>query len=271
MKHECVVDACWRPTQDHLCQGCLTELVTALRMLAYKVNQRGERRPGLCQDLDDVITRQTAMGKAVGGKATGQRLPYHVEASELADTARNIITTWARDFHESNPHLKPKWTSLASAAEWLASLPRLLSIHPAAKEMHDEITYLERAIRKMVDRAPDKIYLGKCGATFEDVECKDGLFGVVDQEVVRCKTCGTEHDAHDRWEKIQVKVRMSFASASEISGTLAHFYGKQINVKTIRSWADRDVIKTYKTKEGDKHLVGEVLDTAEKRKPRRSA
>lgn len=261
----CVANSCGRPTQVMLCQRCLTELVTALRMLAYKVNQAGQRRPGLCQDLDDVVTRQTATGSVVGGVNRDHPLPFHVEASELADVARNTVTTWARDFAESNPHLSPQWTSVASAAEWMATFPTLLSIHPAAKEMHDEVTHLERSIRRMVDRAPDKIYLGKCGSLFNEVKCEDDLYGVADRQTVKCKTCGAEHDAHTRWTAMQHRVRQALATAAEISGCVAQIYGTRINVKTIRTWADRGIIRTYQGHGERLFLVGEVLDTAERR------
>ena len=43
----CTVDRCDRPTQDFLCSGCVTELVTALRELAFGPNDsKGNPTPG---------------------------------------------------------------------------------------------------------------------------------------------------------------------------------------------------------------------------------
>lgn len=269
MSQECVVPRCGRPTSDFLCAGCVTELVTALRELAFSVCNR-QRRPGLLADLQDVVARMTVGTTEKGHsrtKAAEQPMPFHDAASELAWVADNTITTWARDFSETNTHLHPTWSTTAEAAEWMATYPNLLALHPAARELHDEITHLTGEVRRMVDRAPDKIYLGVCGIEFDGVMCTDRLYGVADRDTVRCRACGSRHDAHQRWRDIQDGVRASLATAAEISGALAKLYGKQINVKTIRTWAHRGVIDTLgRNRDGEPlHKVGQVLDTAANR------
>lgn len=269
MSQECVVPRCGRPTSDFLCAGCVTELVTALRELAFGLCNQ-QPRPGLLADLQDVVTRMTVGTTEKGHsqtKAAEQPMPFHAAASELTWVADNTITAWARDFSETNRHLHPTWSTTVQAAEWMATYPNLLALHPAARELHDEITHLVGEVRRIVDRAPDKIYLGVCGMELDDVVCTDRLYGVVDRDTVRCRTCGTTHDAHQRWREVQDRVRHSLATAAEISGALAKLYGRQINVKTVRTWANRGVIDTYgRNRHGEPlHKVGQVLDTAARR------
>lgn len=265
----CVVDRCGRPATEMLCSGCTAELVTALRELATGgKDMRGRIRQGLLDDLNDAVTRQTRAGNGSAKRASDEQpLPFGVQASALMWDAKNTVGTWARDLAESNPHLRPDYSTVSQAAAWMGRFPALLAMHPAAQEMHDEIGDLERRVRRMVDRAPDKRYLGLCGAVLEGVKCKDSLFAAIYQESVSCRTCGTEHDAYARWAQVQDRVRGYLATAAEIAELIAPMFGRRINVKTIRTWADRGHILTRGRSAEDEpmHLVGEVLDVAEAR------
>lgn len=261
----CTVANCGRPATEVICPACVADLVTALRELAFSVNGNGARRPGLLADLQDAVTRQAKLGNTHGkSTSTEPPLPFHIAASELAWEARNTIGTWARDFAEIHTHLLTSWTSETEAAEWMARFPALLAMHPAADEMLDEVTDVAARVRRMVDSAPDRRYLGRCGVVTEGVECTDSLFGAIHRDTVLCHTCGSEHDAHARWSQIQDRVRGYLATASEIAELIAPLFGARVNVNTVRTWALRGRIATRGHNAGavPLHLVGEVLDTA---------
>lgn len=275
---ECLADRCNRPTETFLCTACTAEVVTALRELAFSTNRNGDRRPGLLADLQDTRLRRDKVASASVGSTGGREtpLPFHLAAAELVDVARNTISTWARDLAESNPHLVLDADGITEAAEWMSRYPSLIAMHPAAGELHDEITHLVAEIRRMIDRAPDRIYLGVCGHILdpqsaehgtETIRCAERVFGAPEDTTVRCRACDTEHDAHKRWLSIQDRVRDSLATAAEISGAIAKLYGRQINVKTVRTWAMRGAIETHGTNSAGEpmHLVSEVLDRASRR------
>lgn len=266
-QHGCV--ACDAPVSDAFgCTTCGRALTAALRSLVYSTNQRGERTPGYLEDLQAVVTRTArpaATGPHVAG-TTDQPLLFHTAASELAWVADNTIGTWARDFADTNPHLRPDYTTVAAAAEWMARWPDLLRTHHAFAELHDEILHLVRQIQRMVDAAPDRTYLGRCGVRHPDTvhACAEDLYGVFDAATVTCRGCGAEHDALRRWTAIQERVRHSVATAAEIADTVPKLYGRRLNVKTIRTWAARGQIGVRgHARTGEAlHLVGEVLDWA---------
>jgi hypothetical protein len=286
---ECVT-GCGRPTQRALCMYCLSEMVTGLRQLStggvervrkhrvptpgVKIHEQPmkdviDRRPGLCEELDVTLARLDKMGTSsdkVGGSGE-EPWPFKPSASEVGWVLRNTITTWARDVVETYPHLTLSATKTPEVAAWMANVAGLLAEHPAADEMYSEITDAVALVKRVIDRYAEKIQLGKCGAVFEGVECMDDLYGARDKALVRCRTCGTEHDAAARWARIQADVREHLATAAEIERAAVSIYGQKLNVKTIRTWANRGRIQTYGTN-GHKeplHKVGEVLDFARTR------
>lgn len=279
---------CGRPTQVSLCTYCLSEMVTGLRQLAtggverirkHRVPTPGtkpdeqpmkdvvDRRPGLCEELDVTLARLDKIGSTPGMRVTGEgerAFPFSPPASLVRGTLDNTISTWARDVAETYPHLTLTSSSTPEAAAWMANVAGLLAEHPAANEMYDQITYAVDQVKATIDRFAEKIRLGPCGAVYEGIVCEEDLYGSKDKDTVRCKTCGSEHDAAARWESIRASVRESLATAAEIAGAAVTIYGQKLNVKTIRTWANRCRIETHGTN-GDReplHKVGEVLDFA---------
>jgi hypothetical protein len=70
---------------------------------------------------------------------------------------------------------------------------------------------------------------------------------------------------------LQARVRDSLATAAEIAGGAGVWNGRQLNAKTIRTWAERGVIVTYGHNADGvaMHHVGEVFAVAADR-PRRT-
>lgn len=300
MRHECAVDRCGRPTNDFLCEGCLVEVVTALRQLAFAtVNGDPQphlvdawrydhvgpdrdresfaidyRRPGLIADLQDLVAKQVRLGYGSGPASRGRSSPllFDPRASELAWVVDNTVSTWAREIAESNPHLVFTPTTSAEAAEWIASFPALIALHPAAAELHDEITGLTDRVRSMVDTMADKVVMGACGALVGDQRCTEILYGRADehgrpdpdQRFVQCRVCGTSYHADVRRRQMQAYVRAMKTTTADIAQSVGTWFGQAINVKTIRTWANRGKIqpKGFDVDGQPLYQVGDVLDYA---------
>lgn len=286
MQHDC--ESCDRPTNDLICRACVDRLVRDLRALAVDT-RTGQRRPGLIADLQDTRFKLDNVATASQGASSPgvQPLPFNFAASDLLDKARTVVSAYARDFgglaarltfdqYRTAARVQPRPAGVAAAAEWMATCPALLANFPSAAAMAASIGELVRDIRRMVDRAPDRIFLGTCRALLPPNEngrifrCTLELYGAPDRDLVRCTGCRAEHDAHERWHEIQARVRDSLATAAEIAGAAPVFDGRQLNVKTIRTWAERGVITTYGHDAAGvaMHHVGEVLSVAASRPQR---
>lgn len=255
---ECIT-GCGRPTHDMLCAGCLGELVAALRELV----DDGQGGRGLLAELGITLTRQHVVGGGAGVSvpAAEQPLPYHETASEIGWVLANTISTWARDVAEQNPHLHPPVGSTAAAVAWLTGLPRLLAAHPAADEMWDEVTHVVARVRRVVDRPPERIYAGPCGA---GDACADHLYAYPGQSIARCATCGAEHDVAERREWM-----IRYAADLRVTATVALGWARLLLDKTIPrgtwdSWTSRRRLLAHGT-DARGHPVyrfGDVRDLA---------
>ncbi len=270
MNQTCVVDRCARPTETYLCAGCLAEVVTALRELAAgPPGPHGDPTPGLLADLEDVVIRLTRSGLATGILPTRPHvtpLPFHSAASDLMWTAGNTISTWARDIAEMNPHLHLDATTTAEAAGWLGRLPALIAMHPAADELHDEITWLTDRVRSMVDIAPIREYLGQCGAEPDGHLCTEDLYALPGSSAARCRVCGAVWDIATRKERLLGAVVDQWATATEIARALS-LLGQPITVARIGMWVRRGKLTARPPHPLDprrrpRYRVGDVVDRA---------
>lgn len=229
MTDRACVTGCGRPTADFLCASCLAELVAALREL-----------PELLVELDITLSRQdTLVAPGAAGRRTSTPLPFRPEASALASSAATTITTWARDMHEHNPHLRPPAGTAMDAAVWLVGLPNLLAMHPAADELHADITGLAHQIRYRVDRRPDRVYSGPCGAPTETGPCPGHLYAHARAGIVTCPVCRAGHDVAERREWMTDRARDMLLTAPVALGWARLLLDHVIPPGTWRSWLSR--------------------------------
>jgi Lon protease-like protein len=275
----CSVEGCEIPTQDYLCTGCMTELATMFRELASSTNDRGEQRPGLLADLDDTVFRLDnvrAPSTGPSGKGDEQPLLIREDASDLKHEVRNIISTWSRLFAETHSHLTPTYTTHEQAAEWMAEFPLLLAMHPAAGEMFGEIRDASRRIRRMIDQAPERVFLGTCGVVIEGEECKDGVYAIGNRSTGRCRTCGAEFSTDERREWMSTELEDQLAIPAQLT-TLVSSVGAEIGSATIRQWVRRGKLRQALDEDGEPtvddngramYRLGDVLDIVQKRNQR---
>lgn len=227
-----------------------------------------DHRQGLLADLEDTVTRRDNTGPSSIGRIQGRdstHLEYHAAASRLRDHAHNIIGTWARDLHEINPHLKLPDT-IIDAAEWLAHLPGLLAVHPAAGEMHGQITALTEQVRRMVDTRPARAYLGLCGAQRGDRRCEWTLTAEQGAEIVQCPRCGTSWETARRRDRMLAAMEEQLLSATDMRLVLSRYLPDGVPpTGTIRRWASEGRLTKKPPHPGDwrqapRYRVGDVLD-----------
>ncbi|GAB3459136.1 hypothetical protein [Actinophytocola sediminis] len=246
------VTSCGRPTADFLCAGCVAELVGALREL-----------PDLLAELDITLSRQdTLVAPGAASRRTSIPLPFRPEASALASSAATTITTWARDVHEQNTHLRPPAGTTTDAAVWLTRWPNLLAMHPAADELHADLTGLADQIRHRVDRRPDRVYSGPCGAPTEEGPCPGHLYAHAGAGLVVCPVCRAGHDVAERREWMTDRARDMLLIAPVALGWARLLLDHVIPPGTWRSWLSRRRIPTRATDRFGRALYrfGDVVD-----------
>jgi hypothetical protein len=252
---------CDRPTQTNLCGSCLAEVVTALRQLVHagvlrtRIHTRGrgddtqqrsvvEMRPGLYEELIVTLARQHKLGGATGKTSGNTEKPvlFHEGASEVRWALDNTISTWARDVAETY-QMALTATTTVEAADWLASRVTHLSGHPAADELHDEITSIVHRVRQVIDRMADRVYIGPCdGQGADDVEgfepCGSSLFGKPGLSWARCSVCGREYHVQARRDWLLASLEDHMGSSTYVA-MVASGLGVKVAASTIRMWVKR--------------------------------
>ncbi|WP_116051697.1 hypothetical protein [Amycolatopsis palatopharyngis] len=257
-----------------LCTTCLTEVVTDLRQIVHggilrtREHARGnvdDYRPGLYEELVTTLARQHQFGtpmKTSGG--SDQPVMFHKAASEAKWMLENTISTWARDFAETYTHLTLTATTTVEAAGWMADFAGLLADHPAAGELHDEITSAVRTVRRVIDRPADKVYLGQCGYEVGGEVCPEDLYCTPEQTWVHCPTCGSDWDTQARRKRLLEVAEDQLDTATNISRALSRL-ARPVSAAAIRGYAHRGKLTPHPPRHDDPrkdplYRIGDVLD-----------
>ncbi|UUV34396.1 hypothetical protein NQK81_13375 [Amycolatopsis roodepoortensis] len=271
---------CGKPARDStLCPDCVRQVVTDLRALAtggvlrIRVHQKRipvpavvtllpvaevvtpatfrvvdelhtDTRPSLYELLVDTLVRRDHTGSdsigAVSGAAAFE-VDFHAAASELKAAIDGVIRTWAVDVAERHGRELPA-RSVRKAAAWLAANPALLAAHPDAGDFADQITKLTRSALRVIDRDPEKVYLGQCGAkVIVDKaigSCEADIYAPPGRPVVQCRKCGAIWDVPERREFLLAAVDDQLATPPEISKALTRL-GREVTESMIYGYVHR--------------------------------
>jgi hypothetical protein len=254
---------------------------------AGKLARRLRDAAPLWADLEDTITRQVRIGDPTpragrlapaqaarpgatdpdhqNGWPTG--LPIDLAASNVGDSVRNTLTTWARLVAEHTGADPP--AGMAELTRWLAGRCDWARYQTWASEWHDELWYAAGLMWRAVDRAPARRYLGPCmqpdGLTGQ---CPGDLYARPGADTVTCQQCGTRHSVADRKQWLDGLVLDYTYTAAEIAAAYP-----VVKANTIRQWAVRGQLAAHGA---DRHkrplyLLGDVLALAESTNMRRKA
>lgn len=268
MHHDCGVSQCGKPAQDNICPSCTAELVAALKAIAtggvqrvrihrdwdpetsgYVKREEVDYLPGLWEDLETTLTRQAKMGGA-GIKVMGSGespTVFHEGASEVKTMAFAAIRHWKARFAHENPHLAAGPEAPADVCGWLASFPALLASLADAAAMHDDFLALAHpkygSIQRVIDRAPDRMFLGICSAPVEGepYPCGEDVYAWKGDMVTTCRVCRTHHDVEVRRDIMRAALERVDATAVDCSRLSATF-DVDVSVDRIRQWKKRDQI-----------------------------
>lgn len=269
-------ERCGRPVADtgYVDHRCAAELAAALRQGA-----------DLGAEIAVTVARLDRHGP--GGRSADVPLALAWEAADAAWAVRNTLGTWARIVHEEHGAPLPTWPRLRPLPEgvegprqliavpdrrpttimaWLAGHVGWLRMQQHAAEAFDELHDVVRTLRRTVDSPPALWYAGPCWQPDEEgTRCAQEMYAVTEARTVRCRQCGTEHDADERKAWLIAQARDVDTYAGHLASALAAL-GYEIPAGTIRSWAHRDEL-TQRGEDG-KHRplyrVGDVLDLAER-------
>jgi hypothetical protein len=158
---------------------------------------------------------------------------------------------------------------ITDAVRFLAEHLEWMRHRPECDEFLTDVEACARVVRGLARGPSAQKYLGPCGAAIVDwdrEDCANTGVSTCDGDVYaregapegRCRTCGAEVASADRRAWLDAEVRAHAFRAAHI----ADAYG--INVKTIRSWADRGHLVAHGEDRDGRPLynVGDVLDLA---------
>ncbi|GAB3429875.1 hypothetical protein GCM10027436_02340 [Actinophytocola sediminis] len=200
-------------------------------------------RAGLWDELQTTLarlSRSTGSSSPVG-KASETPILYHAQASAVAHRLRNELSTWARSLAEDDPDLVLPADHPPAVARWLADQ---LGGSFVSAEMASGIRAAVRDARRVIDRAPDRVYAGPClepleDDVAEDVEpprCQGQLYALMGKGTVRCHSCGAVHNVEVRQEWLSRTLGEQLVSAAEAAPVLSWLLGKEITRNNIAAW-----------------------------------
>jgi hypothetical protein len=198
----------------------------------------------LLDDLETTLTRQARKRPAKGSYSSdGPPLPYDERASEAARDLRNLLKDWVSLVAEGLcdariPMALPMPATARTLSSWLLHHVRWIATHDTAPDAYTEIVGAVNNIRRIIDIAPDTVYVGPCGSLTEGVECTETLYAETGSDTVRCRTCSTVWDINERTNHHLNQADTTAQTAVIISRTLT-LSGLPIETGRIRLWAHR--------------------------------
>ncbi|MFC5187118.1 hypothetical protein [Actinomadura harenae] len=245
----CPISGCGRPTRGAtICGACEADLERALTAVPWLVAQ-----------LDLVLSRQTRTGSSGGARSAETSLPYAPHASEASRVLASTLTAWVDELRPAEPRrigplcercthascrlMRPLAGRTASAcAVWLrARVDRIVRL-PVAEELWDEITAAVWAAQRLVDRPPERRYVGQCGAGLDDgTDCDVDLYARPDAAAVTCPECGTRWDVRWRRRRLLEAAEDTLATAADLARALTGL-GHEVTPEMIRGYGHRGQI-----------------------------
>lgn len=249
---DCHVDQ--RPTDgSNLCHGCLDELKSELRSVAWLVEQLGI-----------TLTRQARVGQRNGPRGAETPLPFHLRASVDLETLRDGLGMWARAVAESRgiPGVIECFDAEAVSL-WLLRHSNDIAQHPDVAELHGDILAMTHAAQRTIDLPPQRHFVGPCD------ECGADLYCGPQARDVACATpeCDAVYPVAERRIWLLEQAVDQLRTAAELSRELPWIGGVTISRKMINQWAVRGHVTKYLPHPRDprgypRFRVGEIIDRA---------
>lgn len=228
---------------------------------------------GLAWALEITLTRQDRFGTRNGSRSAEKPVPFNHKASTASGRLLSVLRYWANRVARETGDNRPP-SDLAPLATWLRPKVGWLRYHEEGARAHTTILDAVADVRRVIDRPPDLVYAGPCGATPEDAdeECLEDLYAFPGASYVSCR-CGTVWDVQERRRWLLDAAEDQLATTKEISRALTQ-YAFTVTESMIRNYEHRGLIARRGTKgRATLFRIGDVLDVATRvvDKPRAAA
>lgn len=221
----CASIACDRPSpHGYVCPGCLSTVRDDL-----------EDVPWLVYELTLVLARlnRYALGDGVCSRSADTPMPFHKGASDALERLKTALYAGIHAMAEQSGVCVPETGSVASTAAQLTRNLDVLSAHPAAGRIVDDLIRAMDGARWTVDRPADARYIGPCD------DCERELYARVGRSAVQCPHCGRVYDVAARQDQLMTRLEDQLATCEEITRAFRLIDGRELTQVRIRQWAAR--------------------------------
>lgn len=232
---------CGRPTKDaaYVCEECADLLARSLGDV-----------PWLDEQLEVTVTRSSGIDYRTLGsaKATETPSPVHWAASEARAHLKALLVSWtlfcaAESVRSSDPHTGLPDDNLTALSRWMLWRVDGLALHDIGPEAVDEITDAVQTCHRLIDRHPERQYLGSCDA------CDAGrIYGRPGGKWATCDSCDAGVDAEAVRAKVLASLDDRLCTAAEIA-RLSTYLGLKADREQVRKrinqWHKRELIDSH--------------------------
>jgi hypothetical protein len=207
----------------------------------------------LHDELEVTLTRQAVLGSRSESRSAETPLPFHTTASDVAGEVRGVLVAWCRLLIEEYGDPYPADTVPAIAGH-LAGRAEVLRHHEAAPVAVAEITDLARRVQRVVDRLPERRYLGLC-------ECEAVLTANPGDLHAACRVCGAVVDVEARRGAMLAALDDQLLTLADVVRAVSSL-AEPIPLDTAKSWVHRGRLTGHGRDATGVALyrVGDVLD-----------
>lgn len=187
---------------------CAEDCTAVLGMLAAV--------PQLVEQLDVAISKQAKVGS--GGKAgkgsAHERAPINFGALDARD-------------------------QLLVAVEFVGDDIDALRKHPKVAELVRDLGKAVKAAYRAIDRAQERVYLGRCLYVTDGEECQAELWAKPHAKEITCKLCQYEHVVANRREDMLDMAKDVICTVKEASSYLGEVGGIRVSQSSIKGYLFR--------------------------------
>lgn len=238
---------CGKPTRDaaYVCDDCGQDLSNALGDV-----------PWLDEQLEVTITRTSGVDyRTLGGTASSEMpSPVHWAAADARGHLKALLVSWTRfcaeeNVRNSSPHLGLPDDNLVAISRWLMWRVDGLALMDIGPEAVDEITSAVAHCRRLIDRHPERQYLGRCDF------CSEGsLYASPGSMWARCHVCDAAIDADAIRKRLLTELDDRLCTAAEIAH-LSTYLGLKAGREQVRTrinqWHSRKQIESESLFDGN--------------------
>lgn len=244
MTHRCEV--CASPILDtaYVCAVCSGHTASRLRAAADNF-----------AEMHIAIARRDRFGETIRFSRTVAPLPFDQAAAIDYEAVVNTVTVWGH--HVCTLRGVPGPGRGNNPLLWIAGQLEWLRYRQEAATALDELDYAARLVERAIDAPAQHWFAGRC----LDNGCQAELYARHGAHTIRCRDCGTQHDAEVRKAWLLEQAEDTLGTATEISRLVSAMNARLLTSSQVRGMAHRGRITAHGE---DRHghptyRVGDVL------------